>query len=155
MELYKDEDCLKIGSFSAGSNITGTLVDTDRIAIICHENNFLAFFDYAAVAPYIENSAGGPSKDRSYFDFSIKGKEKLAYKDAMFISPHKFTGGPGTSGVLIARRDIMKSAAPTRPAGGTVLFVTDKEHVYVENLEEMEEGGTPGILQDIRTGLVF
>ena len=94
---------MKIGSFSAGSNITGTLVDTDRCAILCHENNTLAFFDYAAVAPYIEINANGPSSHR-HFDYSIEGKKDLCYKDAIFISPHKFVGGPGSSGVLIAKK---------------------------------------------------
>ena len=155
LKLHRDDDCVKIGSFSAGSNVTGTLFDTDRIAIMCHENNFLALFDYAAVAPYIENSVSGPSVNRSHFNYSIKGKEKLAYKDAVFISPHKFTGGPGTSGILLAKKMIITSASPYRPAGGTVLFVTEQDHVYVDNVEEMEEGGTPGILQDIRTGLAF
>ena len=106
----------------------------------------MAFFDYAAVAPYIENSVNGPNTDRSHFDYNVKGKEKLAYKDAVFISPHKFTGGPGTSGILIAKRNLMSSAIPHRPAGGTVLFVTDEEQVYVGNVEEMEQGRTPGIL---------
>jgi selenocysteine lyase/cysteine desulfurase len=136
---------LKIGSFIAGSNVTGTLVDTDRVAILCHENSTLAFFDYAAVAPYIEISVSGPAKHR-YFDYDLTGKEALCYKDAVFISPHKFVGGPGTTGLLIAKRELMYDTTPARPAGGTVLFVNEKEHVYLGNIEELEEGGTPGIL---------
>ena len=145
---------MKIGSFSAGSNVTGTLVDTDRLAILCHQNNAIALFDYAAVAPYIEINVNGPSAHR-YFDYDVSGNEALCYKDAVFISPHKFVGGPGTSGVLLAKRSLLYDVKPDRPAGGTVLFVNEKDHVYLGNVEELEEGGTPGILQDIRTGLIF
>ena len=145
LNAHKSENCVKIGSFSAGSNVTGTLVDTDRIAILCHQNNFLAFFDYAAVAPYIEINVNGPSKHR-YFDYDVTGLEHLCYKDAIFISPHKFVGGPGTTGVLIAKRNLLCSTTPDRPAGGTVLFVNHTDQVYTTNTEELEEGGTPGIL---------
>lgn len=145
LKEHKNEDCVKIGSFSAGSNVTGTLVDTDRLAILCHENNTLAFFDYAAVGPYVQINVNGPSSHR-HFDFDVSRKEELSYKDAIFISPHKFVGGPGSSGVLIAKRDLLYDIKPDRPAGGTVLFVNEKEHVYLDNTEEMEEGGTPGIL---------
>lgn len=89
------------------------------------------------------------------FKYDINEMERLCYKDAVFISPHKFVGGPGSSGVLLARKQLLQDIAPDRPAGGTVLFVNNKEHVYINNIEEKEEGGTPGILQDIRAGLVF
>ena len=100
---YSSTNCLKVGSFSAGSNITGTLVDVDRIAIMCHQFQCLASFDYAAVAPYVEINMNGVSQNR-VFKYELKNIE-LAYKDAIHISPHKFVGGPGSSGVLIAKKN--------------------------------------------------
>jgi hypothetical protein len=79
----------------------------------------------------------------------------LAYKDAVFISPHKFIGGPGTPGVLVAKRALFTNPVPTVPGGGTVAFVTTGEHAYLDELEHREEAGTPAIVESIRAGLVF
>lgn len=73
----------------------------------------------------------------------------------MFISPHKFIGGPGSSGVLIAKKSLLFDRKPDRPGGGPVFFVNEIDHEYIGNVEELEEAGTPGVLQDIRAGLVF
>jgi hypothetical protein len=73
----------------------------------------------------------------------------------VFISPHKFIGGPGTPGVLVARRDLFRNRVPTMPGGGTVLYVNPLEHVYLDNVEHREEGGTPAIVESVRAGLVF
>ena len=80
---------------------------------------------------------------------------KYAYKDAVFISPHKFVGGPGSSGILIAKRDCLKSWRPQRLGGGIVFFANEQDHEFIADKEEREESGTPGIIQDIRAGLVF
>ncbi len=79
----------------------------------------------------------------------------LAYKDAIALSPHKFIGGPGTPGVLVARRDLFHNRVPSMPGGGTVLYVNPFEHVYLTEIEHREEGGTPAIVESIRAGLVF
>jgi hypothetical protein len=76
-------------------------------------------------------------------------------KDAVFISPHKFPGGPGTPGLLVLRRDLYQRATPTRPGGGTVSFVSPQGHTYIDDCERREEAGTPGIVESIRAGLVF
>jgi hypothetical protein len=81
--------------------------------------------------------------------------EPLAYKDAIFLSPHKFIGGPGTPGVLVARRELFRNRVPTMPGGGTVAYVNPSEHVYLADVEHREEGGTPAIVESIRAGLVF
>jgi selenocysteine lyase/cysteine desulfurase len=148
------EKCLKVGAFTAGSNLTGTLFDTDRIAIICHTYGCLATFDYAAVAPYVEINMNAPSTFRR-FEFDCSSKHELAFKDAVFISPHKFIGGPGSSGVLIAKKNLLFDRKPDRAGGGPVFFVNEIDHEYMGNVEELEEAGTPGVLQDIRAGLVF
>ena len=96
----------------------------------------------------------GPCANRP-FEFSIKGKEELCYKDAAFISPHKFIGGPGSSGILIAKKGLLYDRIPERIGGGPIFFVNANEHEFVANTEELEEAGTPGILQDIRAGLAF
>ena len=79
----------------------------------------------------------------------------LAYKDAVFISPHKFVGGPGTPGVLVAKRALFANPVPTVPSGGTILFVSPTRHSYHPDPAIREEGGTPAIVESIRAGLVF
>ena len=81
--------------------------------------------------------------------------DPLAAKDAVFISPHKFIGGPGTPGVLVARRELFRNRVPSVPGGGTVRYVNPFEHVYLSDIEHREEGGTPAIVESIRAGLVF
>lgn len=154
LQTHAGEKCQKVGAFCAGSNLTGTLFDCDRIAVICHTYGCLATFDYAAVAPYIEINMNGPSQFRR-FDHDVSPKAELAYKDAIFISPHKFVGGPGSSGVLLAKKALLFDRKPDRPGGGPVFFVNEIDHEYIGNVEELEEAGTPGVLQDIRAGLVF
>src|SRR2546421_6914966 len=79
----------------------------------------------------------------------------LAYRDAIFLSPHTFIGGPGTPGVLVARRELFRNRVPAVPGGGTVAYVNPDEHVYLSDPEHREEGGTPAIVESIRAGLVF
>ncbi len=79
----------------------------------------------------------------------------LAYKDAVFISTHKFVGGPGTPGLLIAKRHVFNNDVPSVPGGGTVSYVTPVDHYYLKEVTHREEGGTPAILESIRAGLVF
>jgi selenocysteine lyase/cysteine desulfurase len=137
---------LKIGSFSAASNVTGLLSDTRAISILLHRHGALSFYDYAAAAPYV-SIAMGP--------FAPGETDPLAYHDAIFISPHKFIGGPGTPGVLVARRDLFQNTVPSTPGGGTVAYVNPTEHRYLSEIEHREEGGTPAIVESIRAGLVF
>lgn len=140
------ERTVKIGSFSAASNVTGVVTDVDLITIALHRHGALACWDYAAAGPYlpIDMNAAPDVPDGS-----------LAYKDAVFISPHKFVGGPGTPGILVAKRPLFRSRVPTAPGGGTVLFVSPSGHAYHPDPEVREEGGTPGIVESIRAGLVF
>ena len=135
----------KIGSFSAASNVTGILSDTRAISVLLHRHGALSFWDFAAAAPYVEIEMS-PRRDPD---------ADLDYKDAIFISPHKFIGGPGTPGVLVARRELFRNRVPTSPGGGTVAFVNQFEHVYLADPEHREEGGTPAIVESIRAGLVF
>jgi len=137
---------LRIGSFSAASNVTGILSDTRAISVLLHRHGALSFWDFAAAGPYVEIEMAphrpGPDAD-------------LDTKDAVVLSPHKFIGGPGTPGVLIARRDLFRNRVPTAPGGGTVLYVNQSEHIYLADAEHREEGGTPAIVESIRAGLVF
>ena len=137
---------LLIGSFSAASNVTGILSDTRAISVLLHRYGALSFWDFAAAAPYveIEMEPHRPGPDAA-----------LDYKDAIFISPHKFIGGPGTPGVLVARRELFRNRVPAVPGGGTVAYVNPTEHVYLADVERREEGGTPAIVELIRAGLVF
>jgi selenocysteine lyase/cysteine desulfurase len=133
---------LRIGSFSAASNVTGLLSDTSRISRLLHEHGALAFWDFAAAGPYVDIAMNGSG-------------DPLDYKDAVFLSPHKFVGGPGTPGILLAKRRLFSNRVPARPGGGTVEFVTESGHRYIEDPEVREEGGTPAIIESIRAGLVF
>jgi selenocysteine lyase/cysteine desulfurase len=137
---------VKIGSFSAASNVTGILSDVRAISVLLHRHGALSCWDFAAAAPYvdIEMSPRHGSADAG-----------LDHKDAVFISPHKFVGGPGTPGVLVARRDLFHNRVPSVPGGGTVAYVNPTEHRYLDDIEHREEGGTPAIVESIRAGLVF
>jgi selenocysteine lyase/cysteine desulfurase len=137
---------LKIGSFSAASNVTGIITDTKAVASLLHRNGALSFWDFAAAAPYVD------------IDMDLRGDGDdagLAYKDAIFLSPHKLIGGPGTPGVLVARRELFRNRVPDVPGGGTVSYVNPSEHRYIDEIEHREEGGTPEIIGSIRAGLVF
>ena len=142
---------LRIGSFSAASNVTGILSDTRAISVLLHRHGALSFWDFAASAPYveIEMTPRRPAADGS------TAEAGLDTKDAVFISPHKLIGGPGTPGILVARRDLFRNRVPTVPGGGTVAYVNPTEHVYLADVEHREEGGTPAIVESIRAGLVF
>jgi selenocysteine lyase/cysteine desulfurase len=140
--LRYEERPLKIGSFSAASNVTGILSDTRGIATLLHRYGALSFWDFAAAAPYVSMDVE-PSDTPE------------AYKDAVFISTHKLIGGPQTPGLLVARRELFKNAVPTVPGGGTVSFVRLDSHEYLADVEHREEGGTPAIVGSIRAGLVF
>ncbi len=133
---------LKIGSFSAASNVTGILSDVAGIATLLHAHGALSFWDYAACAPYVPISmrpTAGPD----------------SYLDAIFVSPHKFIGGPGTPGLLVVRRELLANRVPEVPGGGTVMYVNQSEHRYLADPSQREEGGTPAIVETIRAGLVF
>jgi selenocysteine lyase/cysteine desulfurase len=145
LATYADRP-LKIGSFSAASNVTGVLTDVRAISVLLHRHGALSFWDFAAAAPYVSVEMG---------PFAAGETDPLAYKDAIFISPHKFIGGPGTPGVLVARRELFRNRVPSVPGGGTVAYVNPTEHRYLTDIEHREEGGTPAIVESIRAGLVF
>jgi selenocysteine lyase/cysteine desulfurase len=132
-----------IGSFSAASNVTGIITDTVAVATLLHEHGALSLWDYAAAAPYVP------------IDMGSSADGNLAYKDAVFLSPHKLIGGPGTPGVLVARRELFTNRVPDVPGGGTVRYVSTSEHDYHPEIEHREEAGTPAIIESIRAGLVF
>ncbi|WP_323009565.1 aminotransferase class V-fold PLP-dependent enzyme [Paracoccus sp. (in: a-proteobacteria)] len=125
-----------IGSFSAASNVTGTLTDVAGITRILKAAGAKVVWDYAGGAPYLP----------------IDMRQGM---DAVVVSPHKFIGGPGASGVTILRRDAVLANRPTLPGGGTVRFVSPEGHDYSLSLETREEGGTPNVVGDIRAALVF
>jgi selenocysteine lyase/cysteine desulfurase len=135
---------LRIGSFSAASNVTGIVSDTYAISSLLHRHGALSFWDFAAAAPYVAIEMYGGGK-----------RDPLAYKDAIFLSPHKFIGGPSTPGVLVVRRELLTNTVPDVPGGGTVSYVNPTEHRYLSDPAQREEGGTPAIIESIRAGLVF
>ncbi|WP_261841342.1 aminotransferase class V-fold PLP-dependent enzyme [Aliamphritea ceti] len=133
---------LKIGSFSAASNVTGLKSNVVGISHLLKRFGAFAFWDYAAGAPYVG------------IDMLSGGKPDSAL-DAVFISPHKFIGGPGTPGILVVNKALLTNRVPAVPGGGTVIYVTPEDHSYTEHGERREEGGTPAIIESIRAGLVF
>jgi selenocysteine lyase/cysteine desulfurase len=127
---------LTVCSFSAASNVTGIVADVPAISRVVKAAGALMVWDYAGGGPYlpIDMSCG---------------------IDAVVVSPHKFIGGPGASGVLLVRRDAVVTSTPTWPGGGTVSFVSAWSHDYSNSLEAREEAGTPNVIGDIRAALVF
>ena len=148
---------LRIGAFSAASNVTGVLTDVRAVCRTLHQEGAVACIDYAAAGPYVPIDMHPP--------------DPLERIDAVFLSTHKFMGGPGSSGVLVASSELFRSRVPERPGGGTVEYVGpgDAEPAtccdarsrsqlqvdYAPRLDEREEGGTPNILGDVRAGLAF
>jgi selenocysteine lyase/cysteine desulfurase len=137
---------LRIGSFSAASNVTGIGSKTRDISSLLHRHGALAFWDFAAAAPYVKI-------EMNMADDKEDGHQ--IYKDAIFMSPHKFIGGPGTPGLLVAKKHLFQNTVPAAPGGGTVAYVNPNEHRYLDDIEHREEGGTPSIIGAIRAGLVF
>lgn len=133
---------LKIASITSCSNVTGIKTPYYDVAKIIHENGGLCFVDFACSAPYVK--------------IDMHPEDKMMQLDAIFFSPHKFLGGPGTSGVLIFNKNLYKNNVPDCPGGGTVSWTNPwGEHQYIENIEEREDGGTPGFLQVIKTALAI
>ena len=131
---------MKIGSFTACSNVTGISTPYHQMARIMHENGGLCFIDFAASAPYVQ--------------IDMHPDDPLQALDAIFFSPHKFLGGPGSSGVLVFNSAIYNSSVPDNPGGGTVDWTNPwGEFKYVDDIEAREDGGTPPFLQTIRTAL--
>ncbi|PKP32668.1 MAG: selenocysteine lyase [Bacteroidetes bacterium HGW-Bacteroidetes-17] len=139
LEKYKDRD-FKIGSFSACSNVTGIITPYHEMAKIVHEYGGVCFVDFAASAPYV--------------DINMHPEDPMEKLDGIFFSPHKFLGGPGTSGVLIFDSSLYHSKTPDNPGGGTVDWTNPwGEYKYIDDIETREDGGTPGFLQSIRAAL--
>ncbi|MQL95555.1 hypothetical protein Taro_028214 [Colocasia esculenta] len=135
----------KLGSFSACSNVTGVYTDTRALARLLHEHDAYACFDFACSGPYVE--------------IDMRSGESDGY-DAVFLSPHKFLGGPGSPGILLMSDALygLKGAPPSTSGGGTVIYVNgynEKETLYCEDLEEREDAGTPAIVQKVRAALAF
>jgi hypothetical protein len=144
-ELIAHADrAVKIGSFSAASNVTGIVSNTCAIADVLHRHDALSFWDFAAAGPYVDIEM-----------YPQCGEHPLAYKDAVFLSPHKFVGGPGTPGVLVVRKELLRNRVPDVVGGGTVAYVNPSEHRFLDHPVHREEGGTPAIIESIRAGLVF
>lgn len=133
----------KIGSFSAGSNVTGVLAPVHEIARTLHQHGAVALFDYAAAGPYVE------------IDMTPEDDPE-ARLDAVFLSPHKFLGGPGSAGVLVFCETLYPShLGPTVGGGGTVAYVTGSTHDYLDDIEARETAGTPGFFQVLRAALAM
>ncbi len=141
LKKYKDRK-FKVGSFTACSNVTGVQPPYHTLAAIMHEYGGIAFVDFAGSGPYVDINMH-PEKE----------EERL---DAIFFSPHKFLGGPGSSGVLVFNKKMYNLKAPDQPGGGTVEWTNPwGEHMYFDDIELREDGGTPGFLQAMRTALAI
>lgn len=139
LKKYKDRK-IKYGSFSACSNVTGIQPQYHEMAKLMHKYGGFCFVDFAASAPYV--------------NIDMHPADEEARLDAVFFSPHKFLGGPGTSGVMIFNKELYKNYTPDQPGGGTVEWTNPwGEYKYIDDIEIREDGGTPGFLQAIRAAL--
>ncbi|WP_170573472.1 aminotransferase class V-fold PLP-dependent enzyme [Ruegeria atlantica] len=130
---------LIIGTFSAASNVTGIITDPNPITRLLKAHGAVSVWDYAGGGPYLPMDMGPED----------------ARKDAIVVSPHKFPGGPGASGVLVVNQNVVERTCPSWPGGGTVSFVSPWRHDYSEDLATREEAGTPNVIGDIRAALAF
>lgn len=131
---------LKIGAFTACSNVTGIETPYHELSQIMHENGGYSVVDFACSAPYVK--------------IDMHPENKLQKLDAVFFSPHKFLGGPGTPGVLIFDTKLYKNKVPDNPGGGTVDWTNPwGQHKFINNIEAREDGGTPPFLQTIKAAL--
>ncbi len=139
--IEKHKDCpIKIAAVTGCSNVTGIRTNYHQVAKIMHQNNGLCFVDFACSAPYTN------------IDMHPENEEE--YLDAITFSPHKFLGGPGSSGVLIFNKKLYKNLVPDNPGGGTVSYTNPwGDHDYIDDIETREDGGTPGFLQAIKIAL--
>lgn len=139
LETYKERK-LKIASVTACSNVTGAKSPYKTIAKMIHREGGFCFVDFACSAPYVQIDMRPDDNE-----------EKL---DAIFFSPHKFLGGPGTSGILIFDKELYHNAIPDNPGGGTVAWTNPwGEHMYHDDIESREDGGTPPFMQVIKTAM--
>ncbi|MEL6674633.1 MAG: aminotransferase class V-fold PLP-dependent enzyme [Bacteroidota bacterium] len=133
---------LKIAAVTAGSNVSGVQSCYRKIARIMHEQGGCCFVDFACAGPYVE--------------IDMHPKDAMEKLDAIYFSPHKFLGGPGTPGVLVFDSSLYKNRIPDHPGGGTVTWTNPwGEHAYIENIEVREDGGTPPFLQTIKAALAM
>lgn len=140
--LEHQDVTIKIASVIHGSNVTGILNPVHDIAELMHKHGGVCFVDYACSAPYVE--------------IDMHPKDSRRALDAIFFSPHKFIGGPGTSGVLVFNKKLYNNMVPDCPGGGTVSWTNPwGEHKYIDNIEDREDGGTPGFLQTIKAALAI
>jgi selenocysteine lyase/cysteine desulfurase len=140
LEKYKERN-FKIASITSCSNVTGIRTPYHEVAKLMHQHNGLCFVDFACSGPYVA------------IDMH---PDEEGYLDAIFFSPHKFLGGPGTSGVLVFNKNLYKNNVPDCPGGGTVSWTNPwGDHQYIDNIEDREDGGTPGFLQVIKTALAI
>ena len=139
LEKYKARK-MKIGSFTACSNVTGISTPYYEMAKLMHEYGGICFVDFAASAPYVK--------------IDMHPEDPMMALDAIMFSPHKFLGGPGTSGVLVFNSALYNNTVPDNPGGGTVDWTNPwGEFKYVDDIEAREDGGTPPFLQTIKAAL--
>jgi len=141
LQKYKNRK-LKIGGFTACSNVTGIETPIHKLAKLMHENDGFCFVDYACSAPYVK--------------IDMHPTDPIEKLDAVLFSPHKFLGGPGTPGVLIFDSKLYHNRVPDNPGGGTVDWTNPwKQHKFINNIEAREDGGTPAFLQTIKAALAI
>ena len=141
LEKYTNR-VFKIASITSCSNVTGIITPYHEVAKMMHQSNGVCFVDFACSGPYV--------------NINMHPEDSESYLDAIFFSPHKFLGGPGSSGVLIFNKKLYKNNVPDCPGGGTVSWTNPwGDHQYITNIEDREDGGTPGFLQVIKTALAI
>lgn len=139
LERYKDRP-LKIASITGCSNVTGIFTKYGEVARMIHRAGGYCFVDFACSGPYV--------------DIDMHPEDPECALDAVFLSPHKFLGGPGSPGIVVFNRELYKLKVPDMPGGGTVTWTNPwGEHRYFDDIETREDGGTPGFLQTIKAAL--
>ena len=147
LQLFRDtvrkyaDRKIRIAAVTSCSNVTGIITPYMDIAQLMHEEGGMCFVDFAASAPYI---------DIDMHEDDAAGR----YLDALYFSPHKFLGGPGSSGILIFNKSLYHNTVPDNPGGGTVDWTNPwGQYKYVDDIEAREDGGTPSFIQTMRAAM--
>lgn len=139
LEKYKNRKT-KIASITACSNVTGVVTPYHEIAKLMHQNEGCCFVDFACSAPYVE--------------VNMHPEDEESRLDAVFFSPHKFLGGPGTPGIMVFNKAYYNNQIPDIPGGGTVSWTNPwGGRKYFDEVEVREAGGTPPFMQTIKAAL--
>ncbi len=129
LERKLKENKVKLVAVTGASNVTGFLPDIHQMARLAHRHSAKILIDAAQLLAHRPIDVK-PNSDESHIDFLAAAGHK-AY-------------APFGSAFLFGPRDVLDTADPYIPGGGTVVYVT-ADDVYYTKSPDRHQGGTPNI----------